>query len=813
MSLLFKNIVSSKFLQGQLASAKLITMFLVNILLVTMLVSCASPEEKAESYYAKGMALLKDDPDKAKLEFQNALQIKKNMTKAMYGIALVAERKGDWKATFSLLNKVLEQEPSHMDALVKTGQILLAGGVLDMALERSNKALEVDKNNASALNLHAAIQLKLGNPKAAIDYANAALAIAPGDQDAYVVLASERLAAKDEVKAIEFLDQALAKDKKNIAVQLIRIKALENLSKTEEAERSYLNVIKIFPDTNAIRKNYAQFLVQNSRMIEAEQQLRAIAQASPKELQAKLDVIRFLIATKGPAAGRTELENYVKNAPENYELVFSLVNLYQVQKESDKEDALLRQVALKAGDTDNGFKARALMAYKHMQSGNKAEAEKVINTILTKDSRNEQALTLRANIALEAKNYEAAIADLRTILRDAPNSTGAILMLANAHERTGANELADEQYAKAFAISKFSPDFGLPYTQFLMRNKHPARAEKVLEQMMEANPNDAFVMRSLAQAKISRGDFSGAQALADRAKRANSKSNLSDQILGAISSGQHDVEATLSAFKRAHEVDPNDTQPIVAIVRTYMQDGKSKEAFAFIADVLKTNPNNIDAKLILGQLYASSGNYEDASQAYLEVISAKPSTAIAYQQLAAVQFKTKQAAEAEKTIQQGLAAAPKDFGLQLTQASIYESTGRYDEAINVYEAMLKDRPDSEIVANNLASMLSDHRTDKVSINRAYELAKLLKNSLAPQFLDTFGWASFKAGKLGEAEMALKATIDKAPETAIYHYHLAKIYIAKNDNIQAKLALKDAVKYASNEPFDQKDEAIALLKSL
>jgi cellulose synthase operon protein C len=813
MRLFVKKIVTIKNLPTQSLTSKFALGRLVLMFLLVGIIACTPPEEKAEKYYAKGMELLEKSPDKAKLEFQNALQIKKNMTKAMYGIALVAEKKNDWKATFTLMNKVLEQEPNHVDALIKTGQILLAGGVLDVALERSTQALAVDKNNVSALNLHAAIQLKLNNPRGAIEFANTALKIDPRSQDAYVVLASERLSAKDETKAVEFLDQALEKNEKNLAVQLIRIRALESLSRTSEAEKSYISIIKNFPDSAVIRKNYAQFLLENNRATEAEQQLRAIAQADPKQLQAKLDVIRFLIATKNPAAGRAELEKYVSAEPDNYELMFSLVNLYQVQQESAKEDDLLKQITIKAGDTDNGFKARALMAYKLMQAGRRSEANKILNTILNIDNRNAQALTLRANLALEDKNYEAAIADLRTILKDAPNSAGASLMLANAHELAGSMELAEEQYAKAFEAGKFVSDFGLPYTQFLVRNKQAERAEKVLEKMMDTNPNDAFVMRSLAQAKITRGDFAAAQALADKAKLANSKSNLSDQILGAISSSQHDFEGTLSAFKRAHEVDPNDTQPIVAIVRTYMQAGKSKEAFAFVANVLKTNPGNIDAKLILGQLYASAGNFEGARQTYLEVITLKPNNPIAYQQLAAVQFRTKQAVEAEETIKKGLAISPKDFGLQLAQASVYENTARYEDAIKVYEAMLKERPDSEIVVNNLASLLSDHRTDKASIDRAYEMAKLIKDSPAPQFLDTFGWTSFKAGRFDEAETALKAAIEKAPEDAIYYYHLGKIYIAKSDNVQAKRALQSAVKFAKNAPFDQSNEALTLLKSL
>lgn len=792
---------------------RVMSVFGMTLFLLTFVAACSSPAEKAEKYYEKGMTLLDKDPDKAKLEFQNALQLKKNMTKAMYGLGLVAERKGDWKGAFGLMNSVVQQDPKNINALVKTGQILLAGGKLDIALERVNKALDVDKNNVQALNLRAAIELKLNNPKGAIEYANLALTKEPGNADAYVVLATERLSAKDDAKAIEYIDKALLKDEKNLVVQLIKIRALEDLSDDKQAEQNYLKLIKLFPDTQYIRKSYVQFLMKFDRKDEAEQQLRAIALATPKELQSKLDVVRFVIATKGAAAGRAELENYVSKQPENYELAFALINLYQVQNDTVQEDKLLNQVAQKAGNTPDGLKARSLIAYKLIRAGKKDEASKMLNAILDIDKRNEQALTLRASLALDAKNYDAAIVDLRTVLRDAPDESGVSLMLASAHENSGSPELAEEQYLKAFQSSKMSSKYGIPYVQFLMRRKQPERAEKLLEDMLEANPSDAFVMRSLAQAKISRGDYVGAQALADKAKKLNDKSSLPDQILGAISSSRNDFDGSLSAFKRAHEAAPDESQPIVAVVRTYVQAGKNKEAIAFVVSVLKANPKNTEASLILGQLYSSVGDNDKANQTFSAIIQSEPNNPTGYQQLAVSQQHANQNAEAEKTIQQGLLIAPKDFGLMLTQASIYEATAKFDDAIKVYEGMLKERPDSEIVINNLASLLSDHRSDKASLTRAYDLAKTSKDSLVPQFLDTFGWASYRVGKYDEAEKALKVATEKLPEIAVFHYHLAKIYIAKNDNVLAKQALQNAIKYSENQPFDQKDEANQLLKSL
>lgn len=593
-------------------------------LCITVIVSgCSTPEEKAEKYYQKGMELLETDPDKAKLEFQNALQLKKSMPKAMYALGLIAERKGDFKATYGLMNEVIEKDPKHIDALVKTGQILLAAGKVDLALERSNKAFEVDKNNVAALNLRAAIQLKLNDTKGALEYANLALSKDPDNQDAYILLATERLSAKDNIKALEYLDKAVNKDEKNLAVQLIRIKVLEDLSKVTGADQSFQKLIKLFPDKTVARKSYAQFLLKYNRQPEAEQQLRAIAEISP-DLQSKLDIVRFVIAAKGKDAGRLELENFVKKEPENYELAFALVNLYQVQKMPQQEDRLLDQIKQKAGKTADGYKAQSMIAYKLIQTGKKEEASKILNAIIEADKSNGQALTLRAGLALEAKNYDAAIIDLRTVTRDSPTAYNALVMLASAHENSGSPELAEEHYLKAFETSKFSPTYGIPYAQFLMRRKQPERAEKVFEDMLAAHPDNAAVMSSLAQAKIARGDYAGAQALADKAKNLKDNKLLADQIQGAISTGQNDFESALSAFKRAHETAPNEAQPIVAIVRTYMRSGKTKEALVFIDTVLKDNPNNTEAQLIKGQILLGSGNTQGAQQVFSNVILANP---------------------------------------------------------------------------------------------------------------------------------------------------------------------------------------------
>ena len=123
---------------------------------------------------------------------------------------------------------------------------------------------------------------------------------------------------------------------------------------------------------------------------------------------------------------------------------------------------------------------------------------------------------------------------------------------------------------------------------------------------------------------------------------------------------------------------------------------------------------------------------------------------------------------------------------------MYELSGRFDDAIKLYEQLLKERPNADVLANNLASLLSDHRTDKASLARAHELAQRFKRSEIPQFKDTLGWASYKVGKADEAVQLIEDASKKLPDTAVFHYHLGMSYLAMNKKDAARKELEKSL---------------------
>lgn len=778
------------------------------------LAACSSPEDKANKFYQKGVALLEQgDPDKARIEFQNALQIKDGMTAAWFGLAQVAERKGDWEKLFGFLNKVIDRDPKHLEAQLKLGRLLLAAGKLDRALVTSDTTLTLAKDAPDVLAFRAAVLYKLDNRTGAIEHANAALAKDPNNVDALVVLATDRLVAKDGEKAIEYLDRGLKVNEKNIALQLIKVQAFESLAKTDSAEAVFRRLIALYPETRALRHILAQFYLSHDRKDAAEAEYRAIMAENPKDVAARLDVVRFVNALKGPKAAMQEIEALIAKDAANNELKFALAAMHQSQNDRKGAESVLRSIIDKEGDSQDGIKAKGQLAGLLLGGGDKTNAQALIDQILVKDQRNEQGLLLKAGIEIDGRQLDQAIADLRTILKDVPNSARALLMLGKAHELAGSPELAQEHFQKAFQAGKHSPAFGLTYGEFLLKRNQAARAESVAEDTLRVAPGHVPAMKLLAQARISKGDWVGAQAVADELQKQGGKQQAAEQIRGAVLVARKNYAESIEAFKRAFQAAPSETQPMVALVRTYILAGKNNEAIAFLNSVVQASPDNVGARLLLGQLQAMKGDQAAATQSFQTVIGRQPKDPVGYVNLANLHIRGKRFAEADQAIAQGLTAVPGDFSLRMTQAGLYELSGRFDDAIKLYEQLLKERPNADVLANNLSSLLSDHRTDKASLARAHELALRFKRSDVPQFKDTLGWATYKVGKAGEAVQLIEDASKKLPDLPVFRYHLGMSYLAMNKPDAARKELQKALDLGDGKDFLEAEQVKQALKGL
>ncbi|MEQ9126095.1 MAG: tetratricopeptide repeat protein, partial [Alphaproteobacteria bacterium] len=154
-------------------------------------------------------------------------------------------------------------------------------------------------------------------------------------------------------------------------------------------------------------------------------------------------------------------------------------------------------------------------------------------------------------------------------------------------------------------------------------------------------------------------------------------------------------------------------------------------------------------------------------------------------------------------------------GLQLSYALLLEQKADYDGAVKVYEKLADARPDSFIVANNLASLLVDRFPTEANIERALQVAKRLRESEVPQYQDTYGWILYLRGEAEQALRYLQPAAEAMPNLMLAQYHLGMAYAKAGIDDRAITALNRAIELAGDDASvgEQLKTARATLETL
>jgi tetratricopeptide (TPR) repeat protein len=409
---------------------------------------------------------------------------------------------------------------------------------------------------------------------------------------------------------------------------------------------------------------------------------------------------------------------------------------------------------------------------------------------------------------VDRDELEPAINDLRQALNDQPRSAQLILLLANAYERSGSMELAEKQFADAMRAADFDPNVSLNYVAFLSRRGSTARAEDILTDLANRWPQNLQVLSNLAQAKLQRQDWTGAQEIADTIRRLGNAQDtgIADQIRGAALVGQNKFNESIDALQGAYAAFPSAPEPMAALVDAYVRAKQTDKAVALLQSVLKANPANVQAHILLGSVKLATNKPDEAFKDFSSAIATDPKDVDGYRALANFYSSRQNIDAAQNTIRDGLKQQPDSEILHLMLANTLELKGNFEGAIAEYESIRDRDPRSLVAANNLASLLADHRTDQASLERAQSVATVLRKSPVPQFKDTVGWISYLKGDYSSAIPLLEEAVTALPNRAVVHYHLGMVYIATNKLDKAAEQLNAALNQAPEPELKAKIQA-------
>ena len=766
-------------------------------LAVALLAGCASSEEKAKSHYESAVKFLAEhDNARASVEFKNALRFKKDYVEAWRGLAQTEEEGRRWGGVVAALRNLIELQPNDIPARLKLARLVSLGGSIDEAMRLIDGAQALDEKNADVLAVKASLLFRLNDVDGAVRTAKTALELDPKNLAAIIVLAAERSSRGDPKGALALLDSA--GDVKDLGIQLFKLKIFEQTQDLPQAEALLKRMAEVFPDQPEFRRQLVRLYLSQKRLDDAESAERAVAAARPEDTGTGLELVRFLLAVRGAAPAREELAALIQSSKDAFPFKLALAEFEFTQNNTAEGVRQFEALIAAAGETsEHVIVAQAKLAEYYLATKQTEAAEKLVTSILSKDARNTSGLKLRATIRMGRGEVETAIDDLRQALADQPRATDLMLMLAVAYERSGSIDLAEKQFADATKTSNFNPGVGLAYVGFLQRRGSLERAEDVVTELTNRAPKNIELLSALAQIRLLRQNWTGAQEVADAIRKLGNDRGVADQIQGTALSGMNKLEESAAAFENAYKAAPAATQPMFALVRAFVRAQKLDKATEFLQSVLKSSPDNAEALVLLGSVQLMSKAPDQAIRSFQLAVAKQPKNMIGYRALADYYIGQRNIGKAREVVQAGLKENPDNMLLRLSSAGLMELAGEVDAAIAEYEKILLSDPSSLVASNNLASLLADNRDDKASLSRAQALATALRKSPVPQFKDTIGWVSYRQGDYKAATPLLEEAAAALPGQPLIRYHLGMSYMAAGAPDKASEQFKLALDQAPN----------------
>lgn len=760
--------------------------------LVLTAAACTSPSDRAEQSYKKGQELAaKGDLAGAAREFQAAVRFRTNFAPAWRALAETEQKRSNWAGLLPALATLVELEPSDMATRLRLAQLQVAAGAFDQALATITPAADAPSPTPEAVTVKASILLGLKDEAGALREAERARSLQADNLGAALIIATVKLDRGDAKGALADLAKGRETEADRLPVGLMRLRVLEALGDDAPLFAELRNLIQLGGEASpALRRQLVRLLIARGRDAEAEDELRKAA-ADPANVEASLDLARFLFTRRSPDAAQQELEARSTKAPDPLPYRLALAALEM--ERGRPSQAIARLETLLASNLAREARARVQLDLATIHLGQKGfpAAEAIVNDLLGRDNRNADALRLRATLRLQQGAGEAAIIDLREALNQQPRSPALLLLMGAAHEQTGAIELAERQYADAVRASQTDPGFVLQYVAFLNRRGGGARVEDVLIDATGRHPTNARLWAALGEARLQRGDWTGAQEVADTIRRLGGEGGLADQLRGLALSGQNRVNESIQTFQTALKATPGAAQPLTALIRTYLRAQRFDEAEAFLGNLLKANPQNVQALVLLGSVQLARNAPDKALATLRLAIEREPGNPVGYAALADALARRGEVEQALAVARQGLQAQPDHFGLRVLTATAYERRDEHGRAIEIFEALLAEQPGSLIIANNLASLLANHRTDKPSLDRAQQLGAMLRQANNPFFKDTLGWLAYMRADYNSAVSLLEEAAAALPNVAEVRYHLAMAYRKTGQEAKAREELKRA----------------------
>jgi tetratricopeptide (TPR) repeat protein len=329
------------------------------------------------------------------------------------------------------------------------------------------------------------------------------------------------------------------------------------------------------------------------------------------------------------------------------------------------------------------------------------------------------------NRALElqqAGDTLGAIETYKAALGLAPNSADALTNLGAAYGRLGQFDDAIVQYETALKLDPASSTARLNLALAYYKSARPAKAIPQLKQVVATEPEARNAYLVLADCYLQTGQDAEVIALLKPRERMFENDLAYAYILGTAllhgddtTAGQKYIDRIFAAGETA------EAHLLMGIAHLSRQDYPA--AKTELARAVQMNPRLPTAHALYGRSMLAQGEQEGAERAFREELALNVNDYEANLQLGYMRKSAQKFDEASAYLERALTIRPNDLTARKLMASLRLQTGHEEEAVRMFEEIVKEAPDLVDAHVQLATAYSrlkrkdDADREKVIIDR------------------------------------------------------------------------------------------------
>lgn len=730
---------------------------LIVLMVATLqLVSCSRNPQKAKMrYFSAGQNYLKKGQfGDASIEFRNALRLDPSFVEAYYQLARADMEEHEWNGAYGALEKAIALDPGRLDARLDLARLYLSARQYDQTEQEASFVIKQSPGDVAAYQLLGAAFIGQRKPEQALGAFSKVIELLPSDGTAYLNVALVEIGLNRSSDAEAHLRKAIAVEPKvaQAYIDLADFYQLQN--RFQDAEQVLRNGLERNPDGVPLYVSLAGMLENHGRGSEAEALIGSLRSQLPKSVEAAIAIGDFYFQSKRADQALEEYRRGLTVSPRNLDVQRRIQDIYlsanQIQSAVALDQQLLKQAPKDAiVQVDHG---RVLMA-----QGKTIEAITALQKVARDVADSTQAHYFLGMAFWQNGEFGQANSALLDALRVSPDLPVVLSALVRLNLIEGNNTVAENYARDLVQKSPADPADRELLGQALAGQGHFKEAETEMLTADQLAPQDAFIHLSLAQI------YKGEQKWADAEKEFDAAFSLNSRS-----------EAILEQWTTFH-----------------VERNQAASAMARVSEYVRANPAEAKGHVLLANLDQELNDYAAARGELERALQVDPQFADAYVQLGRLSDKANQPGIAIKYYEKASQLNPNSAPLATMLANHYLDQHDLQSARRYYLKALSVDPNFAIANANLAWVdAEENRELDVALGMAQKAKSMMPD--LPSITDTLAWVMYRRGDYTAAVPLLRDCVQKAPDSATFHYHLGMTLLAIGQKAQAKNQLESAL---------------------